>query len=137
LNYKPIFVMGLISSILGILGSFLTGFLVTFFVAGIADYNQPISADITTGAMTIGLTVAIIQGLITLFLCVMTLIKSKPSSLEKGLKNSGIWLLTCGIILIFVNIFQLVSIVLNIIAGIMAISESNKQKNQENMLADY
>ena len=116
-----IFVLGLIGSILGMLGSIFWMFIGTFFFAGMIDYELPTSAPITDEAFVGGLLIAGIQSLITISMFIVTLVKSTPVSLDKGMKNSGIWLLVLGIVGAVINIINLVPCILLIIAGALGL----------------
>lgn len=126
LNKTGIFILGLIGSIMGILGSVIWMFWGTFFFGGMFDHDQPINAPLTDGALTGGLIVAGIQSIITISFFIVTLIKSTPTSLDKGLKNSAIWLLVLGILICVLNIFHLIPCTLLIIAGALGLQGANR-----------
>lgn len=128
MNKTSIFVLGLIGSIIGILGSLVWMFIGTFFIAGMIDSDLPLDAPLTDGAFAGGLIIAVAQGILTIAMFIMTLIKSTPQSLAKGMKNSGVWLLVLGIISAIFNLFNLIPCVLLIIAGALGLQGAAKQK---------
>ncbi|WP_079528210.1 hypothetical protein [Halobacillus hunanensis] len=130
MNKTGIFVLGLIGSILGMIGSIMWFFFGTYFFAGIVDADQPYYAPLTDGALGIGLIVSITQGVLTIAIFIITLVKSTPGSLDGGVKNSGVWLLVLGIIGAIINLFHLIPCVLIIIAGSIALINASKEKEQ-------
>lgn len=127
-KHTSIFVLGLIGSILGLVGSltwFATG---TGFWAGFYDglMGYDYSGSLSDNAIGFGVFFAFVQSAITIAAFILTLIKSIPSKLEKSLHNSGIWLLTLGIITLVINISLIVPSILVIIAGSLALSRSNQ-----------
>ncbi|MBS4174232.1 hypothetical protein [Bacillus sp. FJAT-49736] len=130
MNKQGIFVMGLIGSILGILGSIVWLFIGTFFYGGMIDYDNP-SDDVSDAALGLGLIFSFLQSGITISGFIITLVKSTPGSMEKkGLRNAGIWLLVVGIVCLVMNLFNLIPAILIIVAGALAIG-SAKSNNGE------
>lgn len=128
MNKTAIFVMGLIGSIIGMVGTVFWFGLGPYFFGGMVDWDMPLDAPLTEDALTIGTTIVIIQSIITLAVFVVGLVKSTPSSLDRGLKNSGVWLLVLGICMIFINVVHIISAILYIIAGAVALQRAVNEK---------
>lgn len=126
MNKNSIFVLGLIGSILGILASFFWLFFGTFFMSAfIAGFMEELTQEnvpMTAGNMVPGLSIALVQSGITIAAFIITLVKTTPSSLRKGVKNSGVWTLVLGIVTFVVNPLHITSSVLLVIAAIFAMN---------------
>ena len=130
MSRQTIFVLGLIGSILGIVGSIIWLFIGAYFFGAMVDYNFPDNAPLSDTALGLGGVLSFFQSGLTISGFIITLVKSTPSSLNNGLKNSGIWLLVVGIVCAVINLYNLVPTALLIIAGALAMSlDKNEAKN--------
>ncbi|MFD1039244.1 hypothetical protein ACFQ3N_12700 [Virgibacillus byunsanensis] len=123
MNKTYIYLMGLIGSIIGILGSIIWIALGPSFLGGKIDSN------LTDDALETGLLIAVIQSAITISFFIVTLVKSTPDHLDNELKKTGTWLLVVGIGNSLVNLFQLLPGILLITAGIFSIREAKMVDN--------
>lgn len=130
MNKTTVFVLGLIGSVLGMLGTLIWMYFGSFFFAGMIDHDLPLDAPLTDTALFGGLFIAGFQSLITFPLFIMALVKSTPGSISKGYKNSGVWLLVTGIIICVINLFHIIPGVLLIVAGAIGLQGANKEERE-------
>jgi hypothetical protein len=128
LKYNTEFLLGLIGSTLGILGSVLWLFFGTSFIAYFATDGNPLDSD-----YALAFVISLIQLFLTLPFFIVTLIKALPQHIEKTPVNSGRWLLTIGIISFFLNIFLLIPSVLLIVSGSMCFKNIKNMSNNSNL----
>lgn len=126
LNKKYIYLMALIGSTLGILGSVIWVYYGTSIVGGWIEDDIQAASPLSDKAMKAGLLIAFIQSIITISFFIVALVKSTPENLEIELKNTGMWLLVIGIGNVVINFFQWIPCILLIAAGAFSIREAKK-----------
>ncbi|MCK1982193.1 MULTISPECIES: hypothetical protein [Peribacillus] len=123
------FIVGLIGSVLGLLGSLIWLFLGTNFWGGVfmgasGDYY------ITDGQYGLGFIVTLFQSLITAAGFGIALFKSLPKNIEVNQRKNGLWLLWLGIGIFVINISLFIPCILLVIAGVVAMGTKNQETIQ-------
>ncbi|WP_262174245.1 hypothetical protein [Saccharococcus sp. Marseille-Q5394] len=129
MGHTPTFVLGLVGSIMAILGCMLWIWQGTFFWAGFIEGIKQIEGEeLLDESIRIGFIIAGIQTLLTLPFYIVTLVKSCSS---KSLRSVGLWLLIVGIATLLINVFHIIPCILLIIAGILALIKEKGSKDDE------
>jgi len=136
MKHTSSFVLGLVGSILGIIGSCIWILLgISFWGGFYLGMTGQMHVDILTDeALGFGFIIAMIQSALTIAFFIVGIVKSTPGSLEKNTRGSGIWLLVIGIVEIVINLTLFIPGILLIIAGSIAISKANKKKVEANQI---
>lgn len=127
MNKNYIYLMALIGSIMGILGSVSWVYYGTSFIGGWIEGDiQSNPFQLPDNAMKTGLIIAFIQSIITISFFIVTLVKSTPENLENKTRLTGMWFLWVGIGIAVINFFHLIPCILLIVAGTYSIKETKE-----------
>lgn len=129
LQKNSVFILAVIAVVIGVfvagLWFFIGSFFLFGFIAGIMEGASGEEIPLTFGNLAPGLTIVLIQSIVTVVAFIIALVKAVPAHLNSNLSKNGIWILVLGFIIFIVNPLQIVPGVLLIIGGVIAIKESS------------
>ncbi|MCD7035085.1 hypothetical protein LRR81_12580 [Metabacillus sp. GX 13764] len=124
---QSVFILGLIGSILGVIGIF-SSFIFLVVIWGFIMQGTAGGEEVTDSQMRLAVFLAVLQSVLAFSAIIASFVLSLPLMLKKNQKLSGSWLIGLSIFLFICDALLIIPAGLLLAAGILGVQDKSKGK---------